>query len=81
MIDLQEFLFLSLDDRATAVWEQGTFLGVRLEGEYTLALYHMGHFFCEVWYNSLSDEIALIQGFTSATQLEPYLKQIELPQF
>ncbi|RDV11928.1 hypothetical protein DXT99_23170 [Pontibacter diazotrophicus] len=78
---LQEFNTLPLSERAASVWKRGTFLSTRTEGNYGLALYHMGRFFCEMWYDPAFNEIVLVQGFTSQWLPEPYLDTIELPQF
>ena len=77
-MELQIFLLMSLEEKASAVWEQGTFLSVRIEGEHTLVLYHLKSFFAEVWYQPESDEVVLILGFTGIKPLEPYLELIEL---
>ncbi|MCC9168986.1 hypothetical protein [Pontibacter harenae] len=78
-MDLQEFNSLALDDRAEAVWRQGTFLGATAQKGYVLSLYGMGGFFCELWYCPASNEIKLALGFTDTSLLEPYLEDIELP--
>ncbi|WP_162055995.1 hypothetical protein [Pontibacter pamirensis] len=77
---LQEFNAMSLKERAAIVWNRGTFLVSRTDGNYGLALYHMGRFFCEMRYDPAFNEIVLVQGFTSQRLPEPYLELIELPQ-
>ncbi|MCC9167973.1 hypothetical protein [Pontibacter harenae] len=78
-MDVQEFNSLALDERVAAVWRQGTFLGSRTRGGYRLALYHLGAFFCELWYCPKSNGIVLASGFTDTRLLEAYLGGIELP--
>lgn len=79
LMDLQEFNFMPLDERAAIALKLGTFLGVRISEEYSLVLYHLGKFFCEVWYCAENNDIVLVHGFKSKTLLEPYLELIELP--
>ncbi|MCC9169017.1 hypothetical protein [Pontibacter harenae] len=80
-MDLSEFHSRSLEDRAAAAWRRGTFLGIAAQDGYTLALYHLDGFFCELWYCPVSNEIRLALCFTDERLLDPYLEGIELPYF
>ena len=76
---LHEFNAMSLDEKASCIWQQGTFLSSRTEGDYSLMLYHMGRFFCEIGYYPGANKIVLVQAFTSHTLPESYLNTLELP--
>ncbi|WP_162055990.1 hypothetical protein [Pontibacter pamirensis] len=79
-MDMQEFNALPLNERTASVWKLGTFLSSRTKGNYSLALYHIGSFFSEMWYDPVENKIMLVQAFTSRTLPEPYLELIELPR-
>jgi len=77
-MDFYAFNCLSRDDRAVLVWRHGRFLAVRSETGCSVALYHLGGFFAEVWYSTEDNQIALVYGFNSRRLLEPYLEVIGL---
>ncbi|MFD2247352.1 hypothetical protein [Pontibacter ruber] len=77
-MDFYAFNCLPREERAELVWEHGRYLAIREEMGCSVALYHMGRFFAEVWYSPEDNQIALVHGFTSRSLLEPYLDQIDL---
>lgn len=79
-MDLEEFNYLSLEEKTLTLMNNGTLLGIRLEGNHSLALYHTDKFFAEAWYNPVTNMIEKINGFTDLNLLEPYLKLIQLPR-
>ncbi|WP_162053348.1 hypothetical protein [Pontibacter pamirensis] len=79
-MDLTDFHFMTSDVRAEAVWVYGTFLAIRSEADYYVALYHMGNFFVEVWYNPVAGTLACTTGFRSGEKLEPYLQMIDISE-
>ncbi|WP_162055645.1 hypothetical protein [Pontibacter pamirensis] len=79
MMCLLEFNAMPLKERVATVWRRGTFLDTRTAGNYGLALYHIGSFFCEMWYDPACNEIMFVQGFTSQALPEQYLATFELP--
>lgn len=48
MIGIYDFMAMSKNERAEAVW-QGLFLGDRTEGEFRILLYSLGSFYVEVF--------------------------------
>lgn len=76
-MDIYDFMELSKNDRAEAVW-QGKFLGDRIDGKYRVQLYSLGSFHVEVYYNQVSNEIARFHPFKFLHKLVPYLQQIDL---
>ena len=77
-MNLDNFHFMTSDLRAEAVWVYGTYLAIRSDRDHYVALYSMGDFFVEVWYNPVVNEIVYTLGFTSVELLEPYLKKIDI---
>ncbi|MFD2247156.1 hypothetical protein [Pontibacter ruber] len=68
----------TLAGRLEIIWAHGTFLAYRARRGYRIALYDLGNFFAEIWYNPESEHISLVRGFSSKKALEPYLNQINL---
>ena len=62
------------------VWEYGVHLATRHVLRETVMLWQIEHFYVEVFYDGLENEINKIRSFLSIAPLEPYLKQIDLPQ-
>lgn len=79
-MNLYDFHYMASDIRAEAVWVYGTFLAIRSENDYYVALYHMGNFFVEVWYSPEANKIAHTIGFSSPELLEPYLHMIDISE-
>ena len=77
-MDFYAFNCLPRDERAALVWQRGRFLAIRQEMGCSVALYHLGGFFAEVWYSPEDNQIALVHGFESRRLLEPYLEIINL---
>ena len=78
MINLYQFNGHKLDGRAQLAWDHGTYIAIRCDGEHTVALYHMGEFFAEVWYDPEKNEIIRVNGFKSRKLLEPYAQMVSL---
>lgn len=79
-MDLYDFHFMATDIKAEAVWVHGTFLAIRADGDHYVALYYMGSFFVEVWFNPMAYKIAFMIGFRSDQFLEPYLQLIDISE-
>lgn len=71
------FIHLSSDEKAKATWD-GEFLLTREENDSRIALYHLGSFFVEVFYNLEKNEITKFRPFKSKKLLESYLSGIDL---
>lgn len=77
-MDLYDFIRLNQEQRAATVWEQGTFIAVRISCGCSMVLYSMGKFFAEVVYLPDANEVMLVRGFRSKYCLEPYLEMVDL---
>jgi hypothetical protein len=77
-MDLYPFNFQDMQGRTALIWKHDTFICFREEGKNTVALYDMGKFFAEVWYNAEMNEIKRVKGFKSLQCLEPYSVAIKI---
>jgi hypothetical protein len=78
---LGEFNLLPYERQLVAVFTLGTFLAHRAVDEGDINLYHLpGDFFVEVYYNTHTGQVLLLQSFVNAAPLESYTLSIELPQ-
>ena len=75
---LSQFNTHSLAARLEIIWELGNFLAFRGRRGYRIALYDLGSFFAEIWYNPQTEYISLVRGYESKKALEPYLAEINL---
>jgi len=75
---LSQFNTHSLAARLEIIWEHGNFLAFRGRRGYRIALYDLGSFFAEIWYNPQTEYISLVRGYESKKALEPYLAEIDL---
>ena len=78
MITLYDFNKHKLDGRAQMAWDHGTYIALRCEEPHSVALYHMGEFFAEVWYSPTDNKIIMVRGFKSRRLLEPYAEMVDL---
>jgi len=72
---LNEFNLLSPKEKEVAVMK-GVFLERRYEAGQTVALYSVGNFFAELWYDSTINEVTMLYGFRSPERLLPYLSRL-----
>jgi hypothetical protein len=78
---LGEFNLLPYERQLVAVFTLGTFLAHRAVDEGAINLYHLpGDFFVEVYYNTHTGQVLLLQSLTSTAPLENYTRNIELPK-
>ena len=66
MLSIIELRFLSLNERAQYVWDNGRFITSKVGGIYRINLYWLRSYYVEVVYNSLSNQIVDVipkQGF------------------
>jgi hypothetical protein len=66
MLSMVELRFLSLNERAKYVWNNGRFITSRITGIYRTNVYWLGYYYVEVVYNSESNQIVDVlpkQGF------------------
>jgi hypothetical protein len=74
-------LFIALDEaeQAEAIWE-GVLIGDREDEEHKILLYQIDAFYVEVYYHKEYNVIRKFRPFSSTNPLEPYLKDIQLPE-
>ncbi|GEO11983.1 hypothetical protein SAE01_44790 [Segetibacter aerophilus] len=76
MITLYQYNELSEDERKSLLWSEGAFVGERAVGNLRVALYQLYSFYVEVYYDD--NEIESVRSFCDTSQLEPYLKDIDI---
>jgi hypothetical protein len=74
---LYEFNALDEMEQAEAVWE-GVFIADRQDNEHRILLYQIDSFYVEAYYHIEHNVLRRFRSFSSTTQLEPYLNQIDL---
>lgn len=77
-ISHDDFRALPLEQQLALVWQEGTYLARRWEEEDGVLLYHLGSFFCEVYYDPDTNELLRTHPFTRAQDLEDYACYITL---
>jgi len=78
MLTLYEYNQLSLDDKASYLWNHGRYLVNRSTSSHRVNLYSLHSYYIEVWYNDQSNEIDQLRSFSSSNQLTPYLSLFEI---
>ncbi|MDO7874306.1 hypothetical protein Q5H93_06145 [Hymenobacter sp. ASUV-10] len=73
-----QFRALNLAEQLAIVLVEGTYLARRYEEEDAVNLYHLGTFFCEVYYNQRYESIERTRTFTATRCLEDYAAYISL---
>jgi hypothetical protein len=72
---------LPYERRLVVVFDERTFLTHCELATGEISLFQLpGGFFVEIYYNTHSGQVLLLQSFTSTTLLENYTSSIELPQ-
>jgi len=79
-MDFYDFIRMDQEQREAAVWEQGTFIAVRISCGCSIVLYAMDKFFAEVVYLPDMNQVMLVRGFKSKSCLEPYLEMVDLSE-
>jgi hypothetical protein len=57
MLSLTEMMFLTLQEKAQYVWNNGRYCRSRRENRFRINLYWMGNFYAEVWYDNEKNQI------------------------
>lgn len=76
---LDDFNRGSQEERTTWTWQQGSYLACRILEGHKIALFYMGEFFAEVYYQAEGNQVDYVRGFKNLELLMPYLDQIHLP--
>jgi len=79
MLTHLEFITLPVDEQGGYVFGQGTYLASRQEGSYSVNLYYLHSFYCEMWLDQHCPELDFFRTFSSQRCLAPYLNQLTLP--
>ena len=79
-MELYDFIRYDHTQRAASVFDSGQFLLMHKRKQHHVALYDMGKFFAEIWYNSDLNSIDLVRGFKNDSQLAPYLNAVDISQ-
>ncbi len=76
MLNQYNFRTLPINNQASYIWAEGTYLATRQEDGHKINLYQLNDFFAEIWYHGLQEHIFKIRTFTSKKCLEAYLESI-----
>lgn len=74
---LYEFNALDEMEQAEALWES-EFIADRHDEEHNILLYQRDSFYIEVFHHRQLNVIRRIRSFSSTTQLEPYINNINV---
>lgn len=74
---LYEFNHLDESEKAETTWS-GVFIADREESECKILLYQIDSFYVEVYYHKVDNAIKRFRSFSAISQLDPYLKNINL---
>ena len=75
---LQEFNGLPDEEKASLLYDYGTYIGKRRLATTTVVLYQMEGFYAEVYYRQYRRIIEYISCFEGTARLDPYLLQIDV---
>jgi hypothetical protein len=75
---LQEFSDLPDEDKASLLYDDGTYIGKRKLATTTVILYQLEGFYAEVYYRQYRRIIEDISCFADTARLDPYLPQIDV---
>lgn len=76
---LYEFIALGETEKAILM-KDGLFIIDRKDGEFKVALYTLGEFFVEIFYNTHEHKITNLKPFKTRNLLEPYLHEVSLSE-
>ena len=73
LMTLDDFNSLS-DNEQAAFATQGSFIDMRIEYEFKIALYSHPHFYTEVYYDGMANKIVRCRAFASMAPLAAYIR-------
>jgi hypothetical protein len=76
-MSIPDFVTLSIDERATILWDQGTYLETDVYYGRTVKLYALHSFFVEVYYSSVTQSIEKVE-VAYEQDLKKYLGKIKI---
>ena len=75
---LYQFKLADEAEQIMALWDRGTYLTERIDGDYTFKLYQIDSFYVEEqWHTKFNVRRAFI-SFISQEKLKPYLNDIDI---
>jgi hypothetical protein len=77
-VSLDQFIKLSLEEKANFVWQSGIFLDNFVDREKTTNLYYSRNFYIEITVAHREGKILEITGFKGERRLDKYLRKIVL---
>ena len=75
---LYQFNQLYKKEQVETLWDKGVFIADRRDNECMYLLYQIDSFYVEVSYDDTHNTIRKFRSFSSVTQLEPYLNNIDI---
>ena len=78
MITINDFKSASFETKCDVVTTQSNYIASRNMGNCKVYLYHAGHFFIEVYYSPVYKKVLMINAFTDAAPLVPYVENVSL---
>ena len=76
---LYEFNALDEMEQAEAIWNEGSRIAERIDGEFKLILFQIDSFYVEVWHHIEHQVVKKYRSFSSTAQLKPYFDIIPIP--
>lgn len=73
-----EYRRLPLEQKARLVWEHGTYLLCRCEGQYAITLHAMENYFIEIWLDAVNHRLHKVSRLRHSYHIEPFLAKISL---
>ena len=77
---LYQFNVLTESEKTAIVWNEGNFVGDRIENNFSILLYQVQSFYLEVFYSGKKNKMSRLRSFSSNKQLEPYLGKIDISE-
>lgn len=78
---LMHFQSLSQSTQREVARRKAVLLLKKQFSEFKVLLYQFHNFYIEVYCHPLSNKVAWIKSFSSVEELDPYLEDIQLPNF
>lgn len=76
---LSEFILLDKEEKQHTVLHQGVLVAKRKHQSGVVFLFQLDRYYVETWCNIVSRSVMEYRVFDSTAMLEPYLKQISIP--
>lgn len=75
---LSEFILLTQSEKINLLYEKGVFVGKRIDGKQSVALYQLDSFYIEIYYKKYRTFISHLHYSSSTKILNAYLHQINI---